>query len=102
MREIKKPVCGVLGVSVPIDQAPNGSATTRARVAAASNSGALGIVSGTERYSDEIRRMIPHVRQTDRLRLWDKPRSQRVAEGAFGDLSRGGPCEGRHAVMIVR
>lgn len=63
MREIKTPVCDVLGIDVPIVQAPIGSATTPALVAAVSNAGALGVLSVTWRSPDEIRRLIRQTKQ---------------------------------------
>jgi len=50
--------CELLGVDLPIVQAPIGSATTPALAAAVSNAGGLGMLAGTWRDPDSLRRMV--------------------------------------------
>src|SRR5262245_4204545 len=60
-------LCRVLGTSLPIVQAPVGSATTAELAAAVSDAGALGSVALTWRDIDEIRTMLRRLRSlTDR------------------------------------
>lgn len=61
-------LCSVLGIDLPIVQAPIGSATTPELAAAVSNAGGLGMLSVTWRSADEIRQVI---RKT--VALTDKP-----------------------------
>ena len=50
----------LLGVTVPIVQAPIGSATTAELAAAVSNAGGLGTLAGTWRSPDALRKIIHH------------------------------------------
>lgn len=61
-------LCDLVGIDLPIVQAPIGSATCPELVAAVSNAGALGMLSVTWRTPDEIRAIL---RKT--LSLTDKP-----------------------------
>jgi nitronate monooxygenase len=61
------PLCRLLGIALPIIQAPIGNATCPALVAAVSNAGGLGMLSVTWRDVATIRQMIREIRQlTDR------------------------------------
>ena len=55
---IRTLICDLLGIELPIIQAPIGSATCPELAAAVSNSGALGMLSVTWRRPDEIRAVI--------------------------------------------
>jgi len=60
-------LCTTLGIEHPIVQAPVGSATCPALVAAVSNAGALGMLSVTWRDLDAVRRVLHETRAlTDR------------------------------------
>ena len=59
---LRTPLCGTLGIALPIVQAPVGSATTAALVAAVSGAGALGTLALSWRSDDEIRRALAEVR----------------------------------------
>lgn len=65
---IKTPLCHLLGIEVPIIQAPIGGATCPELVAAVSNSGGLGMLSITWRQPEEIPAAIAEIRA-----LTDKP-----------------------------
>ena len=58
MPEIKTPICDLLGIKVPIIQAPVGNATTPSLAAAVSNAGALGMLSLTWRSKASVREQI--------------------------------------------
>jgi len=57
------PVCGLLGIDVPILQAGMSRYTTPQLVAAVSNAGGLGIIGGLGRTPDELRSEIRQVRE---------------------------------------
>ena len=60
-------MCDLLGIEVPIVQAPIGAASTAELVAAVSNAGALGMLSGSWREPRELRTLISAIRaSTDR------------------------------------
>ncbi len=64
---LSTPLCPLLGIDLPIIQAPIGSATTPALAAAVSNAGGLGMLAGTWQDIDELRRTLRTTRQlTDR------------------------------------
>lgn len=62
MARLRTPLCDLLGIEVPIIQAPIGSASTPELVAAVSNAGGLGMLSGTWREPEELRRLIRRIR----------------------------------------
>lgn len=65
--DLRTSLCSVLGIEVPIIQAPIGSATCPALAAAVSNAGGLGMLALSWRDPDEIRPMIRETRErTDR------------------------------------
>ena len=67
MSRLYTPLCQLLGIELPIIQAPIGNATCPALVAAVSNAGGLGMLSVTWRDVATIRQMIREIRQlTDR------------------------------------
>lgn len=67
MAVLQTPLCSLLNIEIPIIQAPIGSATCPALVAAVSNAGGLGMLSVTWRDTATIRQMIREIRQlTDR------------------------------------
>ena len=67
MSYLYTPLCQLLGIELPIIQAPIGNATCPALVAAVSNAGGLGMLSVTWRDVATIRQMIREIRQlTDR------------------------------------
>lgn len=55
--------CELLGVDLPIVQAPIGSATNPALAAAVSNAGGLGMLAGTWRDPDSLRRIVRETRE---------------------------------------
>jgi nitronate monooxygenase len=55
---IKTAICELLGIEVPIVQAPIGAASTVELVAAVSNAGGLGMLSGSWREPRELRTLI--------------------------------------------
>ncbi|MHB1930967.1 MAG: NAD(P)H-dependent flavin oxidoreductase, partial [Acidimicrobiales bacterium] len=60
-------LCQLIGIEVPIVQAPIGNASSPELVAAVSGAGALGMLSATWRAPAEIRRVIGEIRDlTDR------------------------------------
>ena len=60
-------MCELLGIEVPIVQAPIGAASTAGLVAAVSNAGGLGMLSGSWRTPRELRTLISAIRaSTDR------------------------------------
>ena len=59
---IKTLLCDLLGIELPIIQAPIGSATCPELVAAVSNSGGLGMLSVTWRSPSEIRALLHEIR----------------------------------------
>src|ERR1700719_1597906 len=63
MTILHTPVCGLLGIDVPIFQAGLPSYTTPQLVAAVSNAGGLGIIGGLGRTPDELRSEIRQVRE---------------------------------------
>ena len=63
MSYLYTPLCQLLGIELPIIQAPIGSATCPALVAAVSNAGGLGMLSVTWRDVATIRQMIREIRQ---------------------------------------
>jgi nitronate monooxygenase len=63
VNELRTPLCQVLGIEVPIIQAPIGSATCPALAAAVSNAGGLGTLALTWRTTEETRRMIRETRE---------------------------------------
>lgn len=65
---IKTNLCSILGIELPIIQAPIGSATTPELAAAVSNSGGLGMLSVTWRTEAEIQQLIQQTKT-----LTDKP-----------------------------
>ena len=64
MRVIKTSLCALLGIELPIVQAPIGSATCPALAAAVSNAGGLGTLALSWKNAGEMREMI---RETKRL-----------------------------------
>lgn len=67
MVDLRTSLCSVLGIEVPIIQAPIGSGTCPALAAAVSNAGGLGMLALSWRDPDEIRPMIRETRErTDR------------------------------------
>src|SRR5258708_17155437 len=62
MSMLHTPVCGLLGIDVPIFQAGMSRYTTPQLVAAVSNAGGLRIVGGLGRSPDELRSEIRQVR----------------------------------------
>lgn len=67
MKSLRTSFCDLVGVDLPIVQAPIGSATTPALAAAVSNAGGLGTLAGTWRDPDSLRRIIRETRElTDR------------------------------------
>jgi NAD(P)H-dependent flavin oxidoreductase YrpB (nitropropane dioxygenase family) len=60
---LRTPVCGLLGIDVPILQAGMATSTTPELVAAVSSAGGLGIIGGLNRTPDELRREIRRVRE---------------------------------------
>jgi NAD(P)H-dependent flavin oxidoreductase YrpB (nitropropane dioxygenase family) len=60
---LRTPVCGLLGIDVPILQAGMATSTTPELVAAVSSTGGLGIIGGLNRTPDELRREIRRVRE---------------------------------------
>ena len=65
---IRTSICDLLGIELPIIQAPIASATCPELAAAVSNSGGLGMLSVTWRQPDEIRAVIRETRS-----LTEKP-----------------------------
>jgi nitronate monooxygenase len=65
---LSTPLCHLLGIDVPIIQAPIGSATTPALAAAVSNAGGLGMLAVTWLGLDELRHALRATR-----RLTDRP-----------------------------
>ncbi|HYM96588.1 MAG TPA: nitronate monooxygenase, partial [Candidatus Sulfotelmatobacter sp.] len=63
MTRLHTPVCGLLGIEVPILQAGMAGWTTPELVAAVSNAGGLGIIGGLRLSADELRRDIRRVRE---------------------------------------
>ena len=63
MSRLYTPLCQLLGIELPIIQAPIGNATCPALVAAVSNAGGLGMLSVTWRDVATIRQMIREIRQ---------------------------------------
>lgn len=63
MPVLQTSLCALLNIELPIIQAPIGSATCPALVAAVSNAGGLGMLSVTWRDVATIRRMIREIRQ---------------------------------------
>jgi NAD(P)H-dependent flavin oxidoreductase YrpB (nitropropane dioxygenase family) len=63
MTRLRTPVCGLLGIDVPILQAGMATLTTPELVAAVSSAGGLGIIGGLDRTPDELRREIRRVRE---------------------------------------
>ena len=63
MSRLQTPVCGLLGIELPIMQAGMSSYTTPELVAAVSNAGGLGIIGGLFRDADEVREEIRKVRE---------------------------------------
>ena len=64
---LRTPLCSLLGIEIPIIQAPIGSATNPALAATVSNAGGLGMLALSWRDPDEIRPMIRETRErTDR------------------------------------
>jgi NAD(P)H-dependent flavin oxidoreductase YrpB (nitropropane dioxygenase family) len=63
MTMLHTPVCGLLGIDVPIFQAGMSRYTTPQLVAAVSNAGGLGIIGGLGRTPDELRNEIRQVRE---------------------------------------
>src|SRR5258708_12341071 len=63
MTMLHTPVCGLLGIDVPIFQAGMSRYTTPQLVAAVSNAGGLGIIGGLGRTPDELRSEIRQVRE---------------------------------------
>ncbi|MGH9304213.1 MAG: NAD(P)H-dependent flavin oxidoreductase [Acidimicrobiales bacterium] len=60
-------LCGLLGIEIPIVQAPVGSVSCVDLLVAVSDAGGLGMLSGTWRDPHDLRKMIREVRQrTDR------------------------------------
>ena len=55
--------CDLFGIDLPIVQAPIGSATCPALAAAVSNAGGLGMLAGTWRDPDSLRRMVRETRE---------------------------------------
>lgn len=55
---IKTPLCDVLGIEVPIIQAPIGSATCPELAAAVSNAGGLGMLAMSFRSKEDVRQVI--------------------------------------------
>jgi nitronate monooxygenase len=67
MAVLQTPLCSLLNIELPIIQAPIGSASCPALVAAVANAGGLGMLSVTWRDPASIRQMIREIRQrTDR------------------------------------
>lgn len=62
MARLRTPLCDLLGIEVPIIQAPIGSASSPELAAAVSNAGGLGMLSGTWREPQELRRLIRRIR----------------------------------------
>jgi NAD(P)H-dependent flavin oxidoreductase YrpB (nitropropane dioxygenase family) len=60
--KLHTPVCGVLGIEVPIVQAGMSTYTSAELVAAVSNAGGLGIIGGLGRKVDDLRDEIRRVR----------------------------------------
>lgn len=64
---INTPLCDLLGITVPIVQAPIGQASSPALVAAVSNAGGLGVLSGSWRSIEELWALVEDIRsRTDR------------------------------------
>jgi NAD(P)H-dependent flavin oxidoreductase YrpB (nitropropane dioxygenase family) len=57
----RTPLCDLLEIVVPVVQAPIGQASSPALVAAVSNAGALGMLSGTWRSVDELRSLVGEI-----------------------------------------
>ncbi len=67
MTAVRTPVCDLLGIEVPIVQAPMaGGWTTPALVAAVSEAGGLGTLAGGRIPADELRRQIEETRRLTR------------------------------------
>lgn len=62
MRSIQTRLTRLLGLDVPIVQAPMSAAATPALVAAVSNAGGLGLLSGTWRSPEDLQRVIADTR----------------------------------------
>lgn len=62
------PFCRLLGIDIPIIQAPIGGCSTPALVAAVGNAGGLGMLAVTWREPDDLRRQLRDIR-----RLSDRP-----------------------------
>ncbi len=65
---LSTPLCPLLGIDLPIIQAPIGSATTPALAAAVSNAGGLGMLAVTWQNINELRHILRSTR-----RLTDRP-----------------------------
>lgn len=63
MRGLRTPLCDLLGIDVPIIQAPIGSATTPALAAAVSNAGGLGMLALSWTDPDGIRRLLAEIKR---------------------------------------
>jgi NAD(P)H-dependent flavin oxidoreductase YrpB (nitropropane dioxygenase family) len=64
---LRTPLCDVLGIDLPVIQAPIGSASCPELAAAVSNAGGLGMLSVTWRTIDELRALVRQTRAlTDR------------------------------------
>jgi len=64
---LRTPLTKLIGIDIPIVQAPMSSAATPTLAAAVSNAGGLGMISGTWQQADELRRLIRDVKsQTER------------------------------------
>ena len=62
MARLRTSLCYLLGIEAPIIQAPIGSASSPELAAAVSNAGGLGMLSGTWREPEELRRLIRRIR----------------------------------------
>lgn len=62
MAQLHTPLCPLLGIELPIVQAPIGGASCPALAAAVSNAGGFGMLSVTWRDLDEVRRVIRETR----------------------------------------
>ncbi len=63
----RTPLCDLLGITVPVVQAPIGQASTPELVAAVSEAGGLGMLSGSWRTPEELRALVGEIRsRTDR------------------------------------
>jgi nitronate monooxygenase len=62
MADLRTPFCALAGCALPIVQAPIGSASTPALVAAVSEAGGLGVLAGSWRTPDQLRAAIEEIR----------------------------------------